>query len=360
LCLHGSLKICHRPQIPPEYSDDIYFTYYVPSLNDNTSQLVKNFKRDIAANDPSWNPLEFYPLELYMIASWVVKVLERMVGPVTREAFLEEVYATPLTMIGDMLLGPYSDNCAPDAYIPCCNQGAREVFLLEFPNLQVQRVPGVTLTWSGCDALESDLLSKLPFKFGQSVPLSGPLGNLGVSIRAGILGAFNQINANGGMGGRNLELISYDDRGAQILNEAFVDELATEDNVLAFLGFCQLPAVETAVGINKSLLFVGSALSSMDLRIPFNQYIVNIRASVNDEMAGALNYFITKLGLRSIGLFYESGTQGEEVSAALGRALLLEGLTPTVVLTEKSDLTQLATHPPQVLLVYNPFGQERW
>jgi serine/threonine protein kinase len=128
------------------------------------------------------------------------------------------------------------------------------------------------------------------------------------------------------------------------------------DQVLALLGLSDLETVKEALALNDSLPLIGSTVASMDLRVPFNKVIVNIRASVNDEMAGALDYFITNKGLSSIGIFYESGTQGQEVRDALSRALYLRGLSIAVELTEQSDLTVPPNPIPQVMLIYNPLG----
>src|SRR5579862_1613685 len=47
--------------------------------------------------------------------------------------------------------------------------------------------------------------------FGQAAAMSGPSSTLGVKMRQGILAAFAEVNAKGGVHGRKLELISRDD-----------------------------------------------------------------------------------------------------------------------------------------------------
>ena len=48
--------------------------------------------------------------------------------------------------------------------------------------------------------------------FGQSAALGGPAADLGTEMRRGIAAAFEEVNGAGGVGGRRLELRSYDDR----------------------------------------------------------------------------------------------------------------------------------------------------
>ena len=47
--------------------------------------------------------------------------------------------------------------------------------------------------------------------FGQSAALKGPAAALGLGMRDGILAAFHEANAAGGVHGRKLDLISYND-----------------------------------------------------------------------------------------------------------------------------------------------------
>src|SRR5689334_16961352 len=47
--------------------------------------------------------------------------------------------------------------------------------------------------------------------FGQSAAFDGPAAALGQGMREGVLAAFHEANTAGGVGGRRLELVSYDD-----------------------------------------------------------------------------------------------------------------------------------------------------
>jgi branched-chain amino acid transport system substrate-binding protein len=47
--------------------------------------------------------------------------------------------------------------------------------------------------------------------FGQSAAFGGPAAALGLGMREGMLAAFHEANAAGGVNGRKLELVSYDD-----------------------------------------------------------------------------------------------------------------------------------------------------
>ena len=49
------------------------------------------------------------------------------------------------------------------------------------------------------------------WRIGQSVDLSGPLGDLGRAMHLGAMACFAAVNAKGGVHGRPIELVAQDD-----------------------------------------------------------------------------------------------------------------------------------------------------
>jgi ABC-type branched-subunit amino acid transport system substrate-binding protein len=70
---------------------------------------------------------------------------------------------------------------------------------------------------------------------GASVTLSGPAGFLGEEIIAGIDSHFQEVNEAGGINGRQLKLIAYDDRGDSSQMLANTRKLVEEDQVIALV-----------------------------------------------------------------------------------------------------------------------------
>src|SRR3982074_143836 len=58
---------------------------------------------------------------------------------------------------------------------------------------------------------DEDGVSSDSILFGQAAALEGPSSALGQGMRQGILAAFAEINAKGGVHGRKLSLVSRDD-----------------------------------------------------------------------------------------------------------------------------------------------------
>src|ERR1700691_6428234 len=69
--------------------------------------------------------------------------------------------------------------------------------------------------------------------FGQAAALSGPSSALGVKMRQGILAAFAEVNAKGGVHGRKLVLISRDDGYDPDPSAAETIKLTQEDKVVS-------------------------------------------------------------------------------------------------------------------------------
>ncbi len=72
--------------------------------------------------------------------------------------------------------------------------------------------------------------------FGQSAAFKGPAAALGLGMRQGILAAFEEANAEGGVNGRKLELVSYNDGYEPDKAIDNTKRLLQEDNVFALIG----------------------------------------------------------------------------------------------------------------------------
>ena len=72
--------------------------------------------------------------------------------------------------------------------------------------------------------------------FGQSAALEGSAAALGLGMREGILAAFNEVNAAGGVKGRRLELVSRNDGYEPDKAIENTNQLLKVDQVFALIG----------------------------------------------------------------------------------------------------------------------------
>ena len=114
--------------------------------------------------------------------------------------------------------------------------------------------------------------------FGQAAALEGPSSALGQGMRQGILAAFAEINAKGGVHGRKLKLISRDDGYDPDRSVAQSTKLIEEDKVFALIGAVGTPTTTATVPIAKAknVPFIGPFTGAGFLRAPELDNVVNI------------------------------------------------------------------------------------
>ena len=79
-------------------------------------------------------------------------------------------------------------------------------------------------------------ISATEVTFAQVAALDGPAGALGTGMRQGILAAFEEVNAKGGVHGRMLRLVSMDDGYEPDRSANSVREVIAGDAHIGFIG----------------------------------------------------------------------------------------------------------------------------
>ena len=88
--------------------------------------------------------------------------------------------------------------------------------------------------------------------FGQSAALTGPAEELGLEMRRGIMAAFAEANADGGVEGRTLDLVARDDVYEPEAAIANTTALIREDKVFALIGEVGTPTSAAAEPIARA------------------------------------------------------------------------------------------------------------
>ena len=170
---------------------------------------------------------------------------------------------------------------------------------------------------------------------GQSAAFGGPAAALGKSMREGALVYFDRINAQGGVHGRKIKLISLDDGYEPDRAIANTHKLIDEEKVFALFGYVGTPtsyAVKPIVTEAK-IPFFGPFTGAEGLRNPVNHYIFNIRASYFDETEKLVDWMVSDRKT-NIAVFYQDDAYGkaglEGVRRAMERRRLQISATGTV------------------------------
>ena len=147
---------------------------------------------------------------------------------------------------------------------------------------------------------------------GNIAPLTGPIAESGTQIH-GIEAYFNYINENGGVHGRELELISYDDQYIPSQTVQVAPRLVEEDKVFLLMstqGTANNHAVKDYYEENKVVSFLTNS-GSPDFTATKNPYWLGTGLTVyNIEAEILLEYVINEIGAKKIAVVYQNDDFG--------------------------------------------------
>jgi branched-chain amino acid transport system substrate-binding protein len=164
--------------------------------------------------------------------------------------------------------------------------------------------------------------------FGQAAALEGPSSALGQRMRQGIVAAFAEINAKGGVHGRRLQLISRDDGYDPDRSAAETLRLIEDDKVFALIGAVGTPTAMATIPITsaRNVPFIGPFSGAEFLRDLELANVVNIRASYNAEAEAWIKHLTEDRHFTRIGIFYQDDAFGRDGLTGVKRALARRGL----------------------------------
>ncbi len=178
-----------------------------------------------------------------------------------------------------------------------------------------------------CNSISGD--GNLPIKIGISAPLNGHMSYVGINMVHGIMSGFNAANDSGGISGRRIELIAYDDDYSPPMMISNVKRLITEDKVLALIGLVGTPTTLVALKLIRDykipLLFPFTG--AHELRYPGQPCVFNLRAGYRDECAAAVDYYI-RHGKQRFAIFYQDDAYGENGRVGITHRLLKYDIDP--------------------------------
>ena len=167
---------------------------------------------------------------------------------------------------------------------------------------------------------------------GQSVALTGPAAELGIQMRNGAKTYFDHVNAQGGVHGRKIELITLDDGYEPTRTAPNTKKLIEEHKVFALLGYVGTPTGTEHIKVTApaKVPLVGMFTGAEALRAPMNRYIFHVRASYYDETDKIVEQVVSTGG-KNIAVFYQDDAYGQAglkgVEIAMGkRNLKIEAL----------------------------------
>ncbi len=164
---------------------------------------------------------------------------------------------------------------------------------------------------------------------GMSNALSGSASALGKGVKTGAMVYFNKVNAAGGINGRKIKVISYDDKYEPKATVANTEKLINEDKVFVLFGYVGTPTSKAIIPLinKKRIIFFGPFTGAEFLRNPINKLIFNVRGSYFDEAEAQVEYLTRARGVKKIGLFMQKDSYGLAVKGGIVKALNKRDMT---------------------------------
>ena len=181
-----------------------------------------------------------------------------------------------------------------------------------------------------------------PIKIGVAGPFTGGSAPMGVSMRDGVKLAVAEINAKGGVLGRQLQIVERDDEAKNERGVQIAQELINKEKVAATVGY-----INTGVALASQRFYqeakipvmnnvaTGSIITQQFAKEPEN-YIFRTSASDQIQSAMIIEEAITRRKYKKVAILADSTNYGQLGREDLEKALDKKGIKPVAI--EKYNL----------------------
>jgi len=212
----------------------------------------------------------------------------------------------------------------------------------------------------------SEINNKDTIILGASLPLSGINKELGKEVIEGANTYFSHINARGGVEGKHINLIYYDDKYEPQNTLKNIKILINRDKIFSLFGFVGTPTTKKVLPIitDDNIPFIAPYTGASFLRNHNFPNIVNFRSSYKDEIEKIVKFLYKTKKITKFAIFYQNDDYGEEGYIATIKALEKRELSLTSEGTYKRNTLSIrhalheikATKPQAIIIVgaYKP------
>jgi branched-chain amino acid transport system substrate-binding protein len=199
--------------------------------------------------------------------------------------------------------------------------------------------------------------------FGQAAPMEGPASALGLGMKQGILAAFAEANAKGGVKGRKLELSVKDDGYEPTKSIEAVKALIAE-GAFALVGPVGTPtsAATQPITAEAGMPFIGAFTGAELLRNPYKPNVVNVRGSYFQETEEMVERLTKDLKHERIAILYQDDAFGRAGLAGVQKAMAkrnmqiaAEGTFERNTIAVKQALIEIRKGNPQAVIMVGPY-----
>ena len=179
-----------------------------------------------------------------------------------------------------------------------------------------------SIVWAVPGVNEKEIL------IGMSNAQSGPAKFLGQEYTKGFKAYFNYINEHGGIYGRKLKVIVYDDRYNPYRCIENTRKLIYKDKVFLLTGYVGTPTSKAALPLilEAHVPFFFPFTGAGFLRTPVKREVFNLRATYAMETEEMVKYFHDILGLKRLAILYQDDSFGRAGLKGFKKAMKKRGL----------------------------------
>jgi ABC-type branched-subunit amino acid transport system substrate-binding protein len=199
---------------------------------------------------------------------------------------------------------------------------------------------------------------------GASLPLSGINQDLGNEIIEGANSYFSHINARGGIDGKHIKFVYYDDKYEPQNTLTNINKLIYKDNAFALFGFVGTPTAKKVLPIlqDTGIPFIAPYTGASFLRNLNISNIVNFRSSYQEEIEKIVDFLYNEKKKTKFAIFYQNDDYGEEGYIALVNSLqkrslelVAEGTYKRNTLAISHALNEIRYSKPEVIIIIGAY-----
>ncbi|MDZ7868278.1 MAG: ABC transporter substrate-binding protein [Rheinheimera sp.] len=199
----------------------------------------------------------------------------------------------------------------------------------------------VVALWSALSSWLAD--AQQPIKLGMSAPFSGPAAQLGLQFRDGANLVFDRLNAQGGIDGNLIQLITADDGYEPLRTVENTRKFLLEQQVFALFGYIGTPTSSAILPLLRKhqRLYLTAFTGADILRQPGDTFIFNFRASYREEVAAQARFLIDQRQFRRVALLIQADEFGASVERWFLTELAQRQLQPVTVVRFQRNTTDM-------------------
>jgi ABC-type branched-subunit amino acid transport system substrate-binding protein len=197
---------------------------------------------------------------------------------------------------------------------------------------------------------------------GSCAALEGPSQFLGRETVRGAQAYFQLVNDEGGINGRKLKLVSFNDDYDPAKAQGCWDKLMQEKPFsLGFFVGTPTAVKYVPLAEKSQIPMVGLFTGAQTLYMPLRHWVINVRASYFDETREQVDGLWKVLQYKKIGVIYPDDSFGSAVLSGVQAALTANGGTPVAAAsyvrqTNQAEyaIDQVRTANPDAAIVVGP------